>query len=502
MGERKGAVPAEQSAAATVPAEEEEIPAASAAGCRIWIRADGNDRIASGHLRRCLSVAWALMERGARVTFLVADEVSSAMLAGMMLPSGAGREYGDGRNGMDRGELPPESAGKYTRGEDSADVMPSLVILHTSYDRPETEPEALVRLREKERPGFMLIDSYFMSGADFVRLRERLPGLPLGFIDDMADFDPMVELLINYSVRQPENYGQRTAHRLFGPRYAPLRDQFAAAGGHYTVREQVKHILLTTGGTDPYRMAERIIREIRREPAMKQVWIEAVLPEKVVEAVQTALSGDMARHVKLHCGVNDMAGLMASCDLAVSAGGTTLYELCAVGVPTAAFTMADNQQRFAGLLAETGAVELIGDVRDDAGSGGKIKEEKDRAIGSGYPAPGGLRVSGAAGEGEQADRVARKLVAWILRMMRDPAGRVSRSGAMRALTDGRGAERIAQEILSAATGRRPAAVTDSRAALTAPLSEGQGDSDAVAACGEDLSKLRIAPEAPRSAALP
>ena len=61
--------------------------------------------------------------------------------------------------------------------------------------------------------------------------------------------------------------------------------------------------------------------------------------------------------------MKDMAGLMRACDLAVSAAGTTLYELCAAGVPSVSFTMADNQlpcardmERFAGVLC-------AGDVR-------------------------------------------------------------------------------------------------------------------------------------------
>ena len=34
---------------------------------------------------------------------------------------------------------------------------------------------------------------------------------------------------------------------------------------------------------------------------------------------------------------------MKKCDIAISAAGSTLYELCAVGVPTVAYSLADNQ---------------------------------------------------------------------------------------------------------------------------------------------------------------
>ena len=38
-----------------------------------------------------------------------------------------------------------------------------------------------------------------------------------------------------------------------------------------------------------------------------------------------------------------MSALMLKCDIAISAAGTTLYELCACGIPTVSFSFADNQ---------------------------------------------------------------------------------------------------------------------------------------------------------------
>ena len=38
-----------------------------------------------------------------------------------------------------------------------------------------------------------------------------------------------------------------------------------------------------------------------------------------------------------------MSDLILKCDVAISAGGSTLYELCACGIPTVMFVMADNQ---------------------------------------------------------------------------------------------------------------------------------------------------------------
>ena len=40
-----------------------------------------------------------------------------------------------------------------------------------------------------------------------------------------------------------------------------------------------------------------------------------------------------------------MSTLMRTCDIAISAAGSTLYELCAIGVPAIGFYFADNQRQ-------------------------------------------------------------------------------------------------------------------------------------------------------------
>ena len=67
--------------------------------------------------------------------------------------------------------------------------------------------------------------------------------------------------------------------------------------------------------------------------------------------------------LQLHENVSDMASLMTSCDLAVSAAGTTLYELCAAGVPSISFCLADNQLTAAKAFDEAGAIPCAGDIR-------------------------------------------------------------------------------------------------------------------------------------------
>ena len=54
---------------------------------QIYIRCDGNKKIATGHLMRCLSIATACVDKGAQITFLVADKDSGQLLSDRMAAS-------------------------------------------------------------------------------------------------------------------------------------------------------------------------------------------------------------------------------------------------------------------------------------------------------------------------------------------------------------------------------------------------------------------------------
>ena len=58
-----------------------------------------------------------------------------------------------------------------------------------------------------------------------------------------------------------------------------------------------------------------------------------------------------------------MAQLMAQCDLAVGAGGTTTWERCSLGVPTVLICLAENQKYICSEVSKAGAAILC-DVQD------------------------------------------------------------------------------------------------------------------------------------------
>lgn len=308
----------------------------------ICIRADGNHEIASGHLVRCLAVASACQSLGMQVCFLVSEGESYSLLKGFL---------------------------------DSEDSLRIIRLKTAAYDDLEKElPEVSGFLRSLSQKPVYLLDSYYVTERYLTTINSLSK---TAFLDDLQLFDYPVDLLVNYDVMSGETLPayqtayQNSGQLLLGAAYAPLRPQFQ--NNPITVREQVKNILVTTGGSDPSHFCLRFLQSVKENSSMWPFLATDIRLHLVIGKLntdKTALYGlsDGLPLLKLHENVTDMASLMRNCDLAISAAGTTLYELCALGIPAISFTMADNQIAPARAFDAAGAIPCAGDIRREPGA--------------------------------------------------------------------------------------------------------------------------------------
>ena len=330
----------------------------------IYFRTDGNSRIATGHLVRTLSIARACQRLGMEVCFLLSDEESRELLTGF-LPD-ARRE---------------DDSEAYGSGEFSGRL--SVKVLKTAvFDDLERELAEVSFLlthisHGAEKPVYFL-DSYFVTEKYLLSLQ---PLAKTAYLDDLQLFDYPVSLLINYDVITQETLPSYEAaysnakKTLLGAVYAPVREQFQNRMA--PLREAVSDILVTTGGSDPFHFCLDLLRTLRTRSSCLSSQEATPVFHIVIGRLNTdsrqlhELAKDLP-FVTLHENVTDLSFLMRDCDLAVSAAGTTLYELCALGVPAVSFTMADNQLTAARAFADAGAIPCAGDIRENSG---KVIEE-------------------------------------------------------------------------------------------------------------------------------
>lgn len=205
--------------------------------------------------------------------------------------------------------------------------------------------------------GFLIVDSYRLSENELKKLHEA--GYKIALFEDFGGSSDLVDVVINGAPNAPEIH-TTTAETKFwlGAKYQILRPKFLDVQS-VPIQSQVQSILITLGGDDLENLLSDILdrlHSIREQFDDSPEFHVVVGPYFVVE--------DPNPGFEFHSSPNNMCELMQEADLAISAGGQTLYELIRCGVPTLAICMDDDQRGNILSLQEKGCIEWIGNAGD------------------------------------------------------------------------------------------------------------------------------------------
>lgn len=290
---------------------------------KIYIRADMNNVIATGHMVRCMSIAGALAHYGAEAIFIGADSQAADMVS----------SYG------------------YRH-----------ICLNTKWDDMESETDSLIKLIKKEKISTLLIDSYMVTKYYFDVLKDYADLL---YIEDTADEVYSVDGIICYAgyyrkLGLSSKYDK--SKLIVGPQYTPLRREFWD-NEKKTVNKNVKNILIMSGGTDPY----GLLLELTKNLDLSKYDCVKVICGRYYKDMQALKSfGAMHDNIIIINHTDQIKKHMTEADVVISAGGTTLYELCACGTPSISYSMADNQLLNVEQFCEDKLIPYAGDLRQDA----------------------------------------------------------------------------------------------------------------------------------------
>ena len=287
---------------------------------KIYIRADMNEVIATGHVMRCLAIADAARNKGVETVFISADEKPVALIS-------------------ERG---------YT-----CDV------LHTEWNNMDEELPVISKYIRNNHVKNLLVDSYQVT----VNYLESLQKLSkVSYIEDIGKFKYNVEHIICYA-NYYEKFGfdNHSGKNLLGCEYVPLRQEFTSEYNK-NISKETGSVLLVSGGTDPYGILDKL-SEVLTDRKYNKIIIICGRFYEGMEALKERYIND--ERVSVYKSVDNLIDYMKEADLVISAGGTTLYELCCMGVPTITFSIADNQYDNVNKFNEDGLMMYSGDVRYD-----------------------------------------------------------------------------------------------------------------------------------------
>lgn len=279
---------------------------------RVVFVCDAGPKVGGGHVMRCLTLARAMERRGVVPIFM---------------------------------ETPP--------------VTDLLNRFAPDMGRAHARDSWLVEATASTDGSLVVFDHYGLRGRDHAAAAANRPMLVM---DDMADRELYADLVVNsglvHTAKDYEPLTPTAPRLLLGPAYAPLRPEFAAARAAALTRRggPVEQIVVTLGLGD-HDLTEPLLRLLR--PLAGAAAVEVILPPSAAArpAVE-ALARDWPRLTLRH-DVRDMAGLYASADLAIGAGGMSAWERCVVGLPSLNVVLAANQAPNAAAMGEAGAALTV-----------------------------------------------------------------------------------------------------------------------------------------------
>lgn len=233
------------------------------------------------------------------------------------------------------------------------------VVLHSDWSNLMTDVDAVKILLQKEDKPLLLIDTYKIT-KDYVEALK--PYCKIAYLGSKLEYLGQLDFLINYSTDidyqfYQNHYDEKTL-LLLGPSFAPLRDEFQNIERSY--KSRIERVLLTTGNTNKDQMVDSILKKILPVIQENDIIIDVVIGRMFEDKLRLCEKYDRLPNVVLHENVQSMSTLMRNCDLAISANGTTVYELSAIGLPTISFAMVEEQVRSAEVLSSLGAINYCG----------------------------------------------------------------------------------------------------------------------------------------------
>jgi UDP-2,4-diacetamido-2,4,6-trideoxy-beta-L-altropyranose hydrolase len=281
---------------------------------RILIRADGDHGIGTGHVTRMLALAQVAGEQGGTVT------LASAILDAQWV--------------------------------EHAKRMAVDFVTRALEPGSEEDVGWVTALSKTLHADWVLADGY--PFAEDFQAGLRAAQLPFLWVDDFGHCEHYtVDFILNQNhSADPALYRARADHTglLLGARYALLREEFrAGVPADVTATPDVAtRILVTFGGSDPV--------DGTRGAIEARVLVGPSNPR--IEAYRSLVGSDV--RITLLAGSEDIAGLMAWSQLAMTAAGTTTYALCRMGVPSLLVVVADNQEALTAAADRRGVAVNLG----------------------------------------------------------------------------------------------------------------------------------------------
>lgn len=179
-------------------------------------------------------------------------------------------------------------------------------------------------------------------------------------IDDLANREHFCDYLLDQNLcnnlfERYNNLVNANTMKFLGPIYALLREEFIVASNKAEIRNKgLENLLITFGNSDNKNITINIIKLILNSD-IKFKNIDIVIGKNFQNINDLKNLLNNSENVNLYVQTSKISELMLKADLCIGAGGSTSWERCFLGLPTLVLETAENQKEIIKSICEKGA---------------------------------------------------------------------------------------------------------------------------------------------------
>ncbi|MCC7554231.1 MAG: UDP-2,4-diacetamido-2,4,6-trideoxy-beta-L-altropyranose hydrolase [Methanobacteriaceae archaeon] len=289
------------------------------------IRVDADYKTGSGHFMRCLALAESWKEKVGDVFFIMNE------------------------NEPFKKRIIDEGMNYIPNFNDSGTI---------------SDAEFFIEKSQKLNAYWTVVDGYVFKEDFFFKLKKNSLNI-LMFDDDGLLNHYSADIVLNQNLHGESNWyinkKEDFTKLLIGTKYTLLRKEFLKYLSYKKeISDYGKNILITLGGSDLHNYSLKILKSLNNLNLKDLEIILLIGPNNTHENSLKEYINNSKINVKLIKNTNDMPTLMKWADLVFSGGGSTVWELAFMGVPTIVGASSDVEEVLIKGLNENNLFKTVG----------------------------------------------------------------------------------------------------------------------------------------------
>lgn len=277
---------------------------------QILIRADGAKSLGMGHLNRCYLLAHYLQNKyNVKVMLLTKDNIATRSF------------LSNKRQSIETIYLKSQCS-----HQDEFDVI---------YDFIHNKNTTLLLLDLLE----------VETESSYLKIFERID-IPICVISDDSHYHEFpVSLIINGNPNQlPDSYSKLKERYLIGPKYFIMDEWYSKP---IKKHKNSSNVLVSLGGSDHNDILFIVLKSLIRSNYVDKIVVISSKSTGYIDRLEKLALDIKSIEIELHFDVESLSSFWNTCGLAITAGGNTLFERIASGVPGATVCQLPRQMEIA-----------------------------------------------------------------------------------------------------------------------------------------------------------